>query len=267
MKDKTVDILMATYNGSKYIQEQINSILSQSYKNFNLIIRDDNSTDNTMSIIKKLQKNDIRIKIIEDNKGNLGVSKNFEALLKYSNADYLMFSDQDDIWLPNKVLLLLQKIIEINNVPDQPTLVYSESTVVNDKLEIIRHNIYPSGGLDTDIKNLLFTNGGIQGSSMIFNRKLKELILPIPDEIYMHDAYATLLALLFGKIGFVNQPLMYYRQHDSNVLGVKKSGAWSLFQSLFIEKVPLIEKEQIVLREIIYNEFKEKISTIQKKTF
>ena len=112
MKPK-IDILMATYNGGKYVEEQLKSIISQSYENWNLVIRDDGSSDNTLKILNEYSKNDKRIHIISDNKGNLGLVKNFEELMKRSTEEYIMFSDQDDVWVDNKINILLQKMLEI----------------------------------------------------------------------------------------------------------------------------------------------------------
>ena len=112
MKPK-IDILMATYNGGKYVEEQLKSIISQSYENWNLVIRDDGSGDNTLKILNEYSKSDKRIHIILDNKGNLGLVKNFEELMKRSTEEYIMFSDQDDVWVDNKINILLQKMLEI----------------------------------------------------------------------------------------------------------------------------------------------------------
>ena len=98
-----IEILMATYNGEKYIGEQINSIINQTYTNWNLLIRDDGSKDKTLNIIKKYEKMDNRIILIRDNKDNLGFVKNFEELLKISSSELIMFSDQDDVWKKDKI--------------------------------------------------------------------------------------------------------------------------------------------------------------------
>ena len=98
-----VEILMATYNGEKYLSEQIESIISQSYENWRLLIRDDNSKDNTVSIIEKYEKEDNRIRLLRDRKGNLGFIKNFEELLVQSQEDFIMFCDQDDYWEKDKI--------------------------------------------------------------------------------------------------------------------------------------------------------------------
>ena len=102
MIEDKIDILMATYNGEKYTVELIDSIINHTYKNWNLLIRDDNSTDRTLEIIKNYQKKDARIRILDNNKVNLGIVKNFEKLLKISESELIMFSDQDDIWKKGK---------------------------------------------------------------------------------------------------------------------------------------------------------------------
>ena len=115
IENKKIDILMATYNGEKYLVEQLDSIINQTYHNWNLLIRDDNSTDKTLEIIQNYHKKDKRIKILKDNKGNLGIVRNFEELLKSSESEFIMFSDQDDIWVENKLDMYLKMIEKIKN--------------------------------------------------------------------------------------------------------------------------------------------------------
>ena len=112
--DSKIEILMATYNGEKYIREQIDSIISQTYSNWTLLIRDDVSKDDTVKIIKEYEKKDKRIKLLEDNKGNLGFVKNFEELLKNSSEDFIMFSDQDDYWLEDKIEKYINELKKIS---------------------------------------------------------------------------------------------------------------------------------------------------------
>ena len=108
---------MATYNGEKYLREQIDSILKQTFKDWKLIMRDDGSKDRTIEILNEYEKKDKRIKVLQDNKGNLGVAKNFEELLKNSSGEYVMFSDQDDYWMENKIekyIKVLEKLDKEN---------------------------------------------------------------------------------------------------------------------------------------------------------
>ena len=216
--EKKIDILMATYNGEKYVSEQIKSILQQTYKNWTLIIRDDNSDDNTLKILYKYQKKDKRIKIINDSMGNLGFVKNFEELLKYSDSDFIMFSDQDDIWYNNKVEKMYDRIVTENN--NIPILVHCNANVCDSNLKLIKKKFIKSIEMK---KNNYFFSFIVQGSSIILNKNLKIIALPFLKESYLHDRYLHLLSELFGKKIFIDEPLMNYRQHENNQIGSKSN--------------------------------------------
>ena len=130
-----IDILLATYNGEKYIKEQIDSILNQSYTNFNLIISDDSSTDSTVEILKEYEKKDERIKLIVQ-KENLGYIKNFEYLLTQVNSKYYMFSDQDDFWVNDKVLKSYNKLVKENL-----DLVFCDLEIVDENLNKVNESM------------------------------------------------------------------------------------------------------------------------------
>ena len=132
-----VEILMATYNGEKYLSEQIGSIISQSYENWRLLIRDDNSKDNTVSIIEKYEKEDNRIRLLRDRKGNLGFIKNFEELLKSSHKEFIMFSDQDDYWEKDKIKNYIEILKKNENLIQKPLLIHSNSFVCDKNLKIM----------------------------------------------------------------------------------------------------------------------------------
>ena len=131
--EKTIDILMATYNGEKYLVEQIESILNQTYKNIRLIISDDESKDNTRKILEEYEKKDNRIKVFYQEK-NLGYVKNFEFLLKQVENDIFMLSDQDDVWLPEKVEKSYKTLQEQN-----ADLAFGDLEVVDENLKTLYH--------------------------------------------------------------------------------------------------------------------------------
>ena len=131
-----IDILLATYNGEEYLEEQLNSILNQTYKNFNLIISDDNSTDSTVKILDKYSKKDSRIIVYKQNR-NLGVVSNFEFLLSKVESKYFMFSDQDDIWIETKIEKSINKLEETNS-----DIVFTDLMVVDDKLNVLYNLIF-----------------------------------------------------------------------------------------------------------------------------
>lgn len=219
--DMTVDILLATYNGERYLSEQIESILNQTFSNFTLYIRDDGSTDSTREIIAFYCAMDSRVRLIIDDVNSNSVGRNFFELIKKSTSEYVFFSDQDDVWLSTKVERSLSKIIGIQG----PCLLYVNGEVVNESLERSSVNIYTSDGITSSFKNLLFYNGGLQGCATVANRKLIDLVRD-KDNIhwYMHDQVLTFYAVAYGKIYFLNEVLFLYRQHASNVIGYQNKG-------------------------------------------
>ena len=162
-----VDILLATYNGEKYLEEQIQSITNQKYSDWKLFIHDDGSCDRTLDIIRQYSTIDSRIILINDKITGLGVAKNFIHLLNFSKAEFIMFCDQDDIWLDNKVSTMLNAITKKNN--KIPQAIFSNSYLWNDTIGIISNKntlTYPR-----KLEELLFLNTGIQGAAAIFNEK------------------------------------------------------------------------------------------------
>ena len=138
-QEKKIEILLATYNGEKYLNEQIDSIINQTYTNWKLLIRDDGSEDRTLEILKEYEKKDRRISILKDSKGNLGFVKNFEELLKNSSEEFIMFSDQDDYWLENKLEIYINELNKLSKEEiEEPLLLHSNSFVCDDNLEIIK---------------------------------------------------------------------------------------------------------------------------------
>ena len=214
-KNEKIDILMATQNGEKYLEEQIDSIINQTYRNWNLLIRDDGSEDETLKIIENYEKKDNRIKSIKDNKGNLGIVKNFEELLKSSNSELIMFSDQDDIWIENK----LEKYIEItNSLGKKQFLIHSDAILCDINKNILKKTFISKRALKTGLENIFF-NYFVQGATVLITKELKEFILPFPDEVYLHDRYIHLMTELFFERIFINESLLYYRQHANNQVG------------------------------------------------
>ena len=214
-----IDILLATYNGSKYLHEQLDSILSQSYENINVIIRDDGSSDNTVMIIKEYEQKDNRVKLLSDNLGNLGFVRNFEELMKNSTSEYLMFSDQDDIWYNNKVETSYKRIkaIEEKNGKSCPILVHTNSKIMN--YETRTKSLFISDCAKNSSFENSFFNFFVQGSTMLINASLKREALPFSKEVYLHDRYLHLIAEFIGIRSYIDVPTMDYRQHSNNEIG------------------------------------------------
>lgn len=215
-----VNILMSTYNGQQFLAEQIRSIQEQTFSEWTLLIRDDGSTDQTREIIEEFEKKDSRIRFIEKaTHKNLGVIKSFHHLLRYEKADYYFFSDQDDVWLPDKLEVSLR---EAQSYPaDQPLMVYMDLTVVNQDLQVMTESMIRSQShhANTQLVQELTENTVTGGVAMI-NHALAELWSGTED-ILMHDWYLALLASALGKLVFIDKPGELYRQHADNVLGAR----------------------------------------------
>lgn len=224
MKEKpTIDILMATYNGEKYLKEQIDSILNQTYSNIRLVISDDCSTDGTIKILKQYE-NEKKVEIHFHEK-NLGYIKNFEFLLKQAKNDIYMLSDQDDVWLSDKV----EKTYETLKL-QKTDLVFGDLEVVDENL----HTIYPSFGdfmkLSRKIKkcsntyqqNYLYNC--VTGCTIMSKKKWIPKILPIPDnsKYLVHDHWIALMVGIEGKVAYMPETYIKYRQHGNNQIGTEK---------------------------------------------
>ena len=214
-----IDILLATYNGSQYLPEQLDSILNQSYGNINVIIRDDGSSDNTVMIIKEYEQKDNRVKLLNDNLGNLGFVRNFEELMKNSTSDYIMFSDQDDIWYNDKVEISYtrMKAIEESNGKSCPILVHTNSRIMN--YETRTKSLFISNYAKKSSFENSFFNFFVQGSTILINKSLKREALPFSKEVYLHDRYLHLIAEFVGVRSYIDKPTMDYRQHSNNEIG------------------------------------------------
>ena len=214
-----IDILLATYNGSQYLPEQLDSILSQSYGNINVIIRDDGSSDNTVMIIKEYEQKDNRVKLLNDSLENLGFVRNFEELMKNSTSDYIMFSDQDDIWYNDKVEISYarMKAIEESNGKSCPILVHTNSRIMN--YETRTKALFISDYAKNSSFENSFFNFFVQGSTMLINKSLKREALPFSKEVYLHDRYLHLIAEFIGIRSYIDVPTMDYRQHSNNEIG------------------------------------------------
>ncbi|HFR3538597.1 glycosyltransferase family 2 protein [Streptococcus iners] len=215
-----VNILMSTYNGQQFLAEQIRSIQEQTFSDWTLLIRDDGSSDRTKDLLQEFARQDSRIRLIDlEEQKNIGVIKSFHRLVQYEKADYYFFSDQDDVWLPDKLEVSLQ---EARLYPtDQPLMVYMDLTVVNQDLQVMTESMIRSQShhANTELVQELTENTVTGGVAMI-NHTLAELWSGTED-VLMHDWYLALLASALGKLVFIDKPGELYRQHADNVLGAR----------------------------------------------
>ena len=255
IENKKIDILMATYNGEKYLVEQLDSIINQTYHNWNLLIRDDNSIDKTLEIIQNYHKKDKRIKILKDNKGNLGIVRNFEELLKSSESEFIMFSDQDDIWVENKLDMYLKMIEKIKN---KGFMIHSDAILFDkNKSNILKDTFISKKAINKGLENVFF-NYFVQGATILISKEIKNFILPFPKEVYLHDRYIHLISELFFERIFINKALIYYRQHGANQIGAKNTIRELLSKRYFDER-----DRQLI--KIIYNKYGSLLTEDKKK--
>lgn len=232
-----IDILMATYNSEKYIEEQLQSIINQTYKNFNINICDDLSTDDTINIISKykMQYNNINFNI---NSKNLGIINNFSQLFANSTALYIMFADHDDVWFTNKIEITLEKmkLMEDKYSSQIPILIFTDKVVTDSNLNIISKSHNKSEKFNTNeiTLNRLLMGNIASGCTMMVNKALKDICGTINTNAIMHDYWLMLTAAAFGKIGYIDTPTMYYRQHNNNSMGAAENSfanAYKKFQT------------------------------------
>lgn len=245
--ENLVEVLVATYNGKCFIEELIRSILNQTWKQLHILVRDDGSTDGTLAIIQKLvDENRGKITLIQDNQPNLGVIQNFAELIRLSTAPYIFLSDQDDFWLPNKVELCLQclKKAEKKWGKETPLLVHSDLKVVDHELNEIHPSFWQFAHLNPQNGSLnrLLVQNYMAGCTMGINRSLAQMIPHIPKGVMMHDWWIGLVASAFGKIVYLKEPTILYRQHQGNTLGAQKFDWKRIFTVFFKEKNVLNDK-------------------------
>lgn len=200
-----ISVCMASYNGGLYIKDQLESILCQLESDDEIIISDDGSTDNTIDVINSFCDN--RIKLFLSSFHNLNM--NFEFSLKQATGDFIFLSDQDDIWLPNKVNIMLSALKEYD-------LVSSDCYVVNSKLDVISNSLYNS----TKRNKKGFWNNFIKcnyiGCCMAFKKSILDKAIPFPKGLICHDVWIGLVAEAFGNPTFIDEQLIYYRRHQAN---------------------------------------------------
>ena len=215
-----ISVCMATYNGEKYLRQQLVSIISQlSEQDAEIIIADDGSTDETLRIVESLKDSRIRVLPAEE---HLGIIYNYERALQVAKGDVLFLADQDDIWLPGKVTAVLDKLKECDLVMHdawmlRPSDASDSSWTRTGKLSDIRP--YRRGALRNWWRN------SFTGCCLAFRKNVLEKALPFPKKLPMHDQWLGLVAERYFKVRWIGEPLMEYRQHSSNAKHIGNSPA------------------------------------------
>ena len=216
-----IDILMSTYNGARFLTEQIDSILGSSFADFRLMIRDDGSVDDTPALLAEYASADGRISVVSDTLGNLGPAGNFMRLLELADAPYFMFADQDDVWLPDKIEATFHRLQQ-DQTPGRPHLVFTDLKVVDQALNAIADSFWSYQRLDPHItrdwRDLLAQNV-VTGCTLIGNAAARDAALPFALPEMMHDHWVAVNAARRGSISYISEPTVLYRQHGENAEG------------------------------------------------
>lgn len=225
-----ISIAMATYNGATFIGEQIESILNQTINDFELIICDDSSKDNTWTILEDFSKKDERISIYR-NEHNLGFKKNFEKAMSLCKGDYIALCDQDDIWMPNH----LEKLL--NATDDNLQIVCGDSELIDENGNelgltwsyLYAHDYNPTDSMDI-ARHIILNFSSYQGASMLIKKDFLKWGLPIPEKALYHDQWFAFVACFTGGLKYMNIPLLKYRRHSGEITkNQKRSGALRSF--------------------------------------
>jgi len=232
-----IDILLATYNGAAFLEEQIDSLLDQEFREWRLLVRDDGSSDETVEILERYAARfGDKIAILPNGGVRLGAAGSFAELMRLSEAPYLMLCDQDDLWLPRKIGVTLEKMKELEAVhgDDRPLLVHADFTVVDETLNVLADSGWRYQKTDPEraTLNRLLVQNVATGCTFMINRALRNLALPIPAGAMMHDWWLMLVAAGFGRIGYLADSLLLYRQHGVNTVGAKGWSALSFLRQV-----------------------------------
>lgn len=210
-----VSIAMCTYNGERFIAQQMQSILDQTYSNLEIVVADDVSSDGTISILRRFQQLDSRIRIIENDK-NLGFVRNFQHVLQECKGDYIALADQDDVWLPSKIATMYEEI-------GDNLLLYSSVSLIDDNGHMLPGEFPRANRIDGRCGLSLILGNCVTGHACLIRAELLKLALPIPEGLWVHDQWLAIVAGSTGRMKASSQVLSLYRKHDNNaILGKNK---------------------------------------------
>lgn len=220
MSAPQVDILLATYNGGRYLRPQLDSLFAQTYPHWHLYVRDDGSGDDTLAIIGEYAgKYPDKVTLLGSGNNGLGARGNFSLLMEKSTAPYIAFCDQDDEWLPEKVALFVSAMQQLENgQPDIPCMVFSDLEMMDGEGQVFAASLWKHDGLDprkVQLPRLLVQNVPYGCAAMV-NRCLLRLATPVDARALLHDHWLALLAAAAGKLAHLPRATMRYRVHGYN---------------------------------------------------
>ena len=218
-------VLLATYNGSMYLPGLLDSLASQTDPDFTVLVQDDGSTDSTPDLLRSAAERDSRFAFAVEQGQHLGAAGNFISLIRQAEADYILLSDQDDLWEPEKIAVLKQAIMDLEARfgAETPLLVHSDCSLVDGSGNLIGESFFRHQGWSPSAVTLpqLLVQNNVTGCTLIMNAALQKLVAAHAKakELFMHDWFIALTAAAFGQVAFVDRPLTRYRQHGGNQIG------------------------------------------------
>lgn len=232
----SVTILMSTYNGEKYLKEQLDSITGQDMQEWRLVVRDDGSTDDTVKLLQQYAAKDDRIRVVADGR-NAGVIRSFEYLLQhYGTEGYIAFADQDDVWLPNKLRISTETIqrAEKEYGESTPIGVHTDLIVADEQLQEISKSFWDYAQIKPHILNqkaeYLAICNSVTGCTLLLNQAARKASWPFSEKALMHDsAIAVSIKKKGGQLVPIDEATLHYRQHGDNALGAVKYDLWRSF--------------------------------------
>jgi hypothetical protein len=222
-----VSVALCTFNGALYLKEQLDSLFRQTSRPAELVLSDDDSSDASVSIVTESANAGGMRLIVAPTHARMGVAQNFNLALSLCSQHYVALSDQDDVWLPDKLALALASMHEgeARYGADHPLLVHTGLTVVSADLSPIGTQVAKSDKLNRtsweDMPTVLLTHNVVTGCTVLVNRPLLERALPIPREAPLHDWWLALVAANCGHVLYVDRPTIMHRQHGSNAMGMQ----------------------------------------------
>jgi rhamnosyltransferase len=250
-----VTVLLSTYNGEKYLAQQLESLVAQQGVEVELLVRDDGSSDSTTAILDEWQGKGVLSWYAT---GNLGPGKSFMNLLQTAkDGSYYAFCDQDDVWLADKLRKTMDRMKEVELAnPGKPVIVHTDMYVVDENLDIVHDSFWRSSGLRPDILRtfpFLCICNSVNGCTIVMNDTARKLILEkyVEHDVIIHDVISALtVAYHGGIIDYVNAPTVLYRQHSSNVVGAISYSKWSAIKNRMSNIGSVISKNIRLFKDV-----------------
>lgn len=217
-RQQTISVALATYNGERYLREQLDSLLAQTMPFTELVVCDDCSTDNTLSILREYASLDSRIKVIE-NERNLGFRRNFEKAIRLCEGDLIALCDQDDVWLGDHIAVLAEGIGDALLAVGASIITDKDGNTDGTRLASIKNFCTEAPKSEDIFRFIMFYQNPFQGASMMMRREFRAYALPVPETVAYHDVWFVHLATLLHEFRFIDIPVTMYRLHATNTSG------------------------------------------------